>query len=513
MGLFSKKISDLFSKLDYKLIVFTLFIVVAIILSTYFFSGLTNEKKIVQTDIFSLIPINETKAILQINEFENFLLSYNKLHTITSFSDSCHPEWLIALNNIIFPLSKKTGTAFISGLNPVYVSFHRDGEVYYANFQQHKTNLWEKQLKETIFPDFPPVIQKYKGFDIRHYAMSNSHFFSCILIDGIFIGSYQFNTLKQVIDACAEDGTGNKDTTINLLIRHEGKKTVANLFYYSDAIENIFVENVAENQQTGQFSGWSNADITFVRNEVWLSGYFKQNDSINTTIRNYQPVSLSFPEELQPPQTLFVKGVSTKKTAEKEGSALFDTVNDGLYTIYLNDSTTESVFKMFCLKLKDQAVFENELKLFLSTNYACCFQIKPLSIDMDVFNSFVLRNGNMLNEIIGYPFFSSDKTYYLSFYKGFMFVSDKELNLSLYLKLLLSPNWTKRPLFKESKENFNNAFMQGYVKQIVEAKDSTLYFSKGVTSFLPPFLQWKFEIQSTKEDNLFLFQLILANND
>lgn len=507
-----KKTGNLLSKLDYKLFGFSLFIVVAIVLCFYFFVGLKSEKKIAQIDVFSLIPAKDAKAILQINEFDNFVLSCKKLQPAASLNDNLF-RWLHVLDNIIYPLSKNTGTSFVAGTNPFYVSFHEYGEIFYAKLQQQKMHLWKKELENAIFPDFPPVIQQYKGTEIRHYTMPDSQFFSCVMHEGVFAGSFQSKALQQVIDTWNGDASISQDADINQLLRHEGKKIVANLLYYVNTAENLFVYDKTDNQEIQPLSGWSSADITFEseRNEVWFSGYFKLKDTSDITISEYQPVNLFFPGDLMPPQTLFVKAISTKKTTENNDSSALKNAANGLYTVYLKDSTTTSVLKTYCLKLEDQVTFEKELTQFLHEHYPYSAFAKPLLVNTEMFNSFVVQNGDILNEIIERPVFAAGKTYHVAFFKGFMFISDNELDLTTYLKLLLNPNWIKRSL-KEGKNDLSIVSMQGDIQQIVEASDSTLYLSKDTMPYLVLFSRWNIGIQYIKEEKLFLFHLVLANN-
>ncbi|MDR2474244.1 MAG: hypothetical protein LBD45_00150 [Bacteroidales bacterium] len=503
-------------KLDYKLIRFIIFAVIAVAGCVYFFFALKGEKEVSQTDLFAYVPSDE-KFLLQINSFTAFSDTLGKFVSEEDSFEGDSFEWMRFLNQLFSPLVKNTSLFSQPGKTPVLVSFHDKGEVFYVKTTLQDEKSWEKLLGEDLFPSFTPVIKNYKGFTIRYYTLSENHFLCCIIKDGIFIGTLNYELLQHTIDEIIQGNSIMKNVDFQEIIATSGKKALATLFYCIDAPEDVFVADTTQRDFL-QFSGWSNSDITFMGDEIWLSGYFRNRlENVILKLPKGEKSQLLFPSRLIPDKAFFIKGVSLKKNLDSlEPDTLGNLQKfpalavDELYTLYINEAPTNSVVKLYALKQTEPESFSTELYPYLLENYLNTFGSKMVNFNgKELKYTMLLSPAGILNELAGFNCFSDTMDYFFSSYENILFVAEDDRVLDTYFSRLAHAGVSHKLLEK----NLNtpcHLLLQGEIGKLRSVTSSPLQLSPVLSKAPDFFSTWHFGLQLTIENELLFYHCVFS---
>ncbi|MCD7972783.1 MAG: hypothetical protein LUG18_08970 [Candidatus Azobacteroides sp.] len=494
-------------KLDFKLLGLIIFIVIATLGSIYFFSGLKDEKRSSQTDILTLVPAGTT-SILQINSFGEFLVHFNKNITINRSNYNLF-KWLPILSQMIVPHMKQSNSFFQPGRNTLLISFHEEGEVYYVKMHTREMQKWKKILEEEVFSSFPPMVQHYKEMEIYHYPLNDNRFFSSVMKDGVFVGSFNLKLLQQLITNW-EDGTSVKnDENFTHIAQSTGKTAIANLFHHIKAEEDLFIKK-ANSPQKDIFSGWTNSDITFSGNEIWLSGFYQPDDNPEAgSFRDVRNEGMQLSPELIPNETLFLRGQHITSPRLQEEN---DGINQ-LYTLYIADSSGHEVSKINCVKTNAGDSIKDEFQHYLKEHYPYGYSVRKTYSTQPAFDYLILRSGNILNEILDDSSFEDALPYYITFYKDNIIIGENPNDLALYMQKVFSVQEKQHDFCNSIWNGACNTLLVGNVKNIVNSpENSYLKLSEGLNKYATFLSDWHIGTQVIKEDNMTYYHCILSRN-
>lgn len=485
------------------------------------------DRKTHEVDLLSLIPA-DTKSILQINKFDRFSLQLDSI--ITDSADEDMLNWFVTLNRFISPLKKEAKSLSQKENGYLLVSFHDEGDIYYAKLHPEEIDIWKKMLEKNVFPPFPPEIQRYEGIDILHYTLADDRFFSCIFKGGIFVGSFNNKLIEKVIRSWKEGNSIKNDARFVQISKTGGTTTDATLFYYIRPSQNMFLKDTTSTNFP-IIEGWTSSDITFMDNEVWFSGYYKPTNEVNRLERSTEDNegTILFHPQLFTPGIIFSESVNidlnTIRSNHNSGvrpvsyfseenfspdSLFLRFTGDEIHTLYMENSTSKKVSKIYCLKIQEREFFEKDF-------YKCLYSIpgyknvKQLYLKDTTYPIISLKNINLLNDVFCGKFFPENPNNYLSFFNDYLIVSQDEQALNLYLQNLSQPQSESFSQLAKNLGDECHVALLGDIDLIDQTTASPLELGGVLAKYPVFFSEWKFGVHITNsEKDLVFYHIVLG---
>lgn len=190
------------------------------------FRGLTRNKQVLTTDIYSYIPV-DISSVLQINNEKsiNLFLPY-----LGKF-DQVVPKLKASVN---YPLS------FVQKNSSLYML---------GRVTKDRQKKIRELLSSEIFPHYPPKINTYKGVEILFYLTENNDFFVCMFYKDIFAGGYDLQLLEDIIDIYSAQRPAITKTSVGQeSIKQLRTHYPANLFMNNNGSFSVFNIDIEEEE-------------------------------------------------------------------------------------------------------------------------------------------------------------------------------------------------------------------------------------------------------------------------
>lgn len=153
----------------------------------YFFGSMAKEKKIVQTDVYSMLDPSPS-GLLIINRpavFTRMMLSEQKIKKVFA---AYIPEIYLSVieQNPTLPL--------------VVFAFHPQGVVMYAKTDEGQAYLIEKKTLRPAYNTYPAPRRQKDGIAFTYYPDVENRFLGCYYWNGVWVGSFS----KRLLEEAAE---------------------------------------------------------------------------------------------------------------------------------------------------------------------------------------------------------------------------------------------------------------------------------------------------------------------
>lgn len=212
--------------------IISIFVIGIIIGGIIMFIGLSRDKQVLTTQLYSYVPL-DISSVLQINKEKDI----NKLL-----------PYLKSLDNVVLKLKSSVSYPLL---------FAQKGSSLYmlARITDDQKKVIRNLMDTDIFSHYPPKQKNYKGEEILFYVTEDNHFFVCMFYKDIFVGGYDLQLLEDIIDIHQKQSPAIATTSM-------GKEAIRQIKGHYPA--NLFVNNN---------SSFSVLNIDFDESGIEMKGY------------------------------------------------------------------------------------------------------------------------------------------------------------------------------------------------------------------------------------------------